>query len=140
MSKDIDIKPRILIAEGPWGIEEGSLHEIYGGLGAAFGTVMSYDKVYHKCNWTKNWFYKKFTLSDWMMKSEAPFCPHCDELVPSMIQTLWTLKSMDKIQSEATYNKQWASSFIFYPGGIYSVTTPRPGQAIRIDYSKKGKP
>ena len=129
-------KPRILIAEGPWGIQEGSIHWDY-------GTIESYDKVTHKCGWTKNWFYKTFTLSDWNMKQENPYCPHCDELVPNMIQTLWTLKNMDKIQNDATYgNKPWATTFYVGTGQFYvqqeQLLNSRPGQVIQ--YNPKVKP
>ena len=102
--------PRILIAEGPWGIEEGPQFGVLG-----HGTVMGYDKVTHKCNWHSNWFLKTYYLSDWMMKKEDPVCPHCADGVPSMIQTLWTLKNMDKIQQEANYNQplKWGHSAFY---------------------------
>ena len=129
MASTLPIKPRILIAEGPWGIAEG----------VVFGYVEGYDTVTHKCKWKTNWFLKTYTLSDWNMKQETPFCPHCSEPVPSMIQTLWTLKNMDKIQGDATYGaKQWPSSFTFYPGGFYlhGTITGRPGQVIQYDFTK----
>ena len=109
-------EPRILIAEGTWGIHEGYM----------FGYLETYDKVYHKCNWKKNWFFKTFTLTDWHMKQEAPVCPHCNEDVPSMIQTLWTLKNMDKIQTDATYgNKPYWTHSVFYTS-FYQQQTNQP--------------
>ena len=123
--------PRILIAEGPWGIQEPE--EVYG------PTV--YDQVTHKCSWKKNWFFKTYTIPLYLMKSETSFCSQCQEPVPNMIKTLWTLKNMDKIQEDAQYgNKFWGmSSFYvgggdFYlngtyaarPGGIYTYT-PKAG-------------
>jgi len=127
-------KPRILIAEGPWGIKEGHQFGILG-----YGTVDGYDKVTHKCKWKTNWFCKTYTLSDWMMKQGAPHCPHCGDDVPSMIQTLWTLKSMDKIQNDATYGKKpWPSSFYMVPGQFYLQGTlnMKPGQIIEYDPKK----
>ena len=117
-------EPRILIAEGPWEIQEGPI--LYGGLGnvLGYGTLKGYDKVTHKCKWQNNWFCKTYQLSEWMMKQEAPSCPHCTENVPSMIQTLWTLKNMDKIQSDANYknSSQWLGRpgqiWEYYPSGI----------------------
>lgn len=129
MSSHLDYKPRILIAEGPWGIEEGVM----------FGYVTGYDTVTHKCNWKTNWFLKTYTLSTWNMKQEAPFCPHCSEVVPSMIQTLWTLKNMDKIQQDATYHKPWPSSFYIQPQSFYvqqQMMASRPGQVIQYDPKK----
>ena len=66
-----DDKPRILIAEGPWGIQEGDI--LYGGLGnvLGYGTVTGYDKVTHKCPWKKNWLMKTHTLITYYMKQET---------------------------------------------------------------------
>ena len=112
-------KPRILIAEGPWGIQEGT--ELYGGLGnvMGYGTVEDYDTVTHKCKWKTNWFHKTYELSNWMMKQETPFCTECNEYVPNMIQTLWTLKNMDKIQNDATYGKRLQTITFYGPSVFY---------------------
>ena len=123
MSKKLDSKPRILIAEGPWGIRENQLHD--GFLGAG---VFGYDVVTHKCKWRKNMLCKTNTIPLYIMKAETSFCTQCQELVPSMIQTLWTLKNMDKIQQDANYGNNWgASSFMFYPGGFYLHQTSKGG-------------
>jgi len=116
-------EPRILIAEGPWGIQEGRV----------FGYIEGYDKVYHKCRGKTNWFLKTYIISDWLMKQEAPFCQHCNESVPSMIQTLWTLKNMDKIQQDATYeSRPWPSSFYVGSGGFYLHQTTKIASYFKV--------
>ena len=111
MSKEVDDGPRILIAEGPWGITEGFQN-------------WWYDQVTHKCKWKNNWWLKTYEISANMMKQEAPFCTQCKEMVPGMIQTLWTLKNMDKIQNDASYGKWTAPSMShFYVGHFYLVGT-----------------
>ena len=115
MSKDVDIEPRILIADGPWQILE------------TIGYLSSgYDTVTHKCEWKKNWLMKTYILIAYYMKQDNPLCPHCEEPVPSMIQTLWTLKNMDKIQADASYGNN-----IYGPSPFYATFyTARPGQVI----------
>ena len=91
--------PRILVADGPWGIRESILPSVY-------------DAVTHKCKWRKNLLFKTNIVPAYIMKQENSFCTQCQEYVPSMIKTLWTLKNMDKIQNDANYgHKPWPSSF-----------------------------
>ena len=102
-------EPRILIAEGPWSMKENYLH--HGSLGE---DVLGYDVVVHKCHWKDNWFLKGHSVPASMMLGEDPYCMNCNEKVPNMFKTLWTLKNLDKIQAGAQYgNEPWDGSFYF---------------------------
>ena len=53
------------------------------------------------------------------MKQENSICSHCAEPVPDMIKTLWTLKNMDKIQSDASYENNGSYSWQARPGQVW---------------------
>ena len=117
-------KPRILITEGPWGIRENTNF-----LSSFAGMSNGYDIVTHVCPWKKNWFKKTWDVPSSYMKQDDTVCLHCDEPVPSMIKTLWTLKNMDKIQADVSYGNPISGTF-------YGIWTIRPGQVFEYDPKK----
>ncbi len=66
-----------------------------------------------------------------MMMSDDPFCINCNEKVPNMFKTLWTLKNLDKIQAGAQYNKFIVPSSFYLTSTMYA----RPGQTWEYDPS-----
>lgn len=118
MSSYVEPTTEIFIAEGPWRLEG---HD---------GKYPKYDWVTHRCTWKKNFLWRRETVPSYLMSQNVPYCPRCSEPVPSMIQTLWTLKNMDHIQADATYSASpWPSSFygqfIARPGQTWSYTPPK---------------
>ena len=121
---DVPTPPlKVLIAEGPWTMKENWLH--HGSMGE---DVLGYDIVVHKCSWKKSWLLKFHNVSISMMMSDDPFCINCNEKVPNMFKTLWTLKNLDKIQDGAQYGK-----FVWGPSSFYlsGIMNSRPGQIIQ---------
>ena len=133
-----DDEPRILIAEGPWSMQENYLH--HGSLGE---DVLGYDIMVHKCKWKDNWFLKTHNVSVFMMLSDDPVCLNCNEKVPNMMKTLWTLKNLDKIQDGANYGDKKApwgyGPSTFYTGLFYSTLLAKPGQTFQY-IPQKTKP
>ena len=126
---DVPTPPlKVLIAEGPWTMKENWLH--HGSMGE---DVLGYDIVVHKCPWKNNWFLKFHNVPVFMMMSDDPFCINCNEKVPSMFQTLWTLKNLDKIQDSAQYDKFIAPSSFY----LTSIMNIMPGQVLQ--YNPKGE-
>ncbi len=122
-------EPRILIAEGPWTMKENYLHQ-----GSLVEDVLGYDIVVHKCPWKNNWFLKLHNFPVFMILSDDPFCMKCNENVPNMFQTLWTLKNLDKIQNSASYGKGIWGPSAFY---LTSIMNIMPGQVLQ--YNPKGE-
>ncbi len=109
-------EPRILIAEGPWSMKEPIAEP-------------AYDIVVHKCKWKDNWFLNGHSVPASIMLGEDPYCMNCNEKVPNMFKTLWTLKNMEKIQAGAQYGDAfvWASSFYLTD----MMLNAKPGQIIQ---------
>lgn len=104
MSSYVSPTIEIFIADGPWRLEGYD------------GEYPKYDWVTHRCTWGKNFLWKRETIPSYLMSQNVPYCPQCSEPVPSMIQTLWKLKNMDRIQADATYGNKWPISFYTLPG------------------------
>ena len=107
-------EPRILIAEGPWSMKEPIAEP-------------AYDIVVHKCKWKDNWLFKTHDVPSFIMLGDDPYCMNCNEKVPNMFKTLWTLKNLDKIQDSAQYSKfVWMPSSFYMMNSFYIPTSPKP--------------
>ncbi len=126
MSSMVDVPTpplKVLIAEGPWSMKEVYLNVPVSGKENELG----YDVMVHKCPWKKNWLFKEHNVPLYIMLNEDPFCTNCNEKVPNMMQTLWTLKNLDKIQAGAQYGNKW----IWGPSSFYLSSMIRPGQTLQ---------
>lgn len=73
----------------------------------------SWDWVWHKCPWKKNWALKQKSLSIWTMDTHT-HCPHCGEEIPEGVMALWKMNNWDALQALHQAQNE-VDPMVFYP-------------------------